>query len=94
MGDVSFTSSNLQDIADTLEKDREASRGQDVSVSDDQESESYSLEPLTTSMMRMRTFVSHKWAAVDNVSRLLWRVISLEFLRSHSSQATESWSWT
>ena len=95
MGDVSFTSRNLQEIADMLEKDRDDSRSQDAEFSDDQAmSESYSLEPLSSSMMRMHTLANYTRPVVDNASRLFWRIISLEFLQGHSSQITESWLWS
>ncbi|KAI9043783.1 fungal specific transcription factor domain-containing protein [Aspergillus affinis] len=60
MGDVSFTSRNLQEIADMLEKDRDDSRSQDATVSDEQAmSESYSIEPLSMSMMHYSGELSH-----------------------------------
>lgn len=67
MGDVSFTSRNLQDIADTLEQDCDGPRSRDTMNLDDQAiSESYSLEPLSTSLMCMPNFVHHIWAPVDD----------------------------
>ncbi|PLB45215.1 hypothetical protein P170DRAFT_440362 [Aspergillus steynii IBT 23096] len=74
MGDVSFTSRNLQEIADMLEKERDDSISQDAEFSDGQAmSESYSLEPLSTSMMHYSGELSH-WNFSKAIRRRLQNI--------------------
>ncbi|KAA8643610.1 fungal specific transcription factor domain-containing protein [Aspergillus tanneri] len=82
MGDISFTTSDLQGIADALEKDRDDSRSQDAGDLGGQSlSESYSLEPLSMNTMHYSGELSH-W----NFSKMIRR--RLQSL-GHDSETTD-----
>ena len=58
LGDVSFETSNLQKIADTLDQGQQQEQSDDDSVrsNDATPTNDYSIDPLSTSTMRMSLF--------------------------------------
>lgn len=95
LGDVSFETSDLQQIADTLDNGRNWSDTDSLESHDATLTNDYSIDPLSTSTMRKYAtfflFFLLFLSFLTQFSRLLGGAIPLELFQDARTETTKSW---